>query len=203
MRRREGAAGARGRLRVNGYIEHINPHVMSNICVPGRRSSGRHGEGVARHMQTQDFICQQLYGTCIMHFWVCICKQINWKWRDLEVLSPLLAHFFTMGSFIVLVCLFCFLSDAQCATAVLHVKEISDLYETNLDKRASATRAILWKGHLFPFEWTVMYGRLNHYPNYVSLHNQFVYRDEAYIVVSLTLCFRYKGEMQIRAHTWI
>lgn len=40
MSKREGKAGVRSRLRVNGYIEHINPHVMSNICVPGGRSSG-------------------------------------------------------------------------------------------------------------------------------------------------------------------
>lgn len=154
---------------------------MSNICVPGRRSSGWHGGGVARHMQTQDSISQQLYGTCIMHFCVCICKQINWNWRELEVFSSLLAYFFFFLWWIIY-SFYCFLSDAKCATAVLLVKDISDLYETNLDKQATATKAILWRGHLFPFELTVMYGRLNHYPNYVSLHNQFVYHDEAYIV---------------------
>lgn len=68
MRKREGKAGARGRLRVNGYIEHINLRVMSNICVPGGRSSGWNGEGVAHHMQTQDSIYQELPSSCVMCF---------------------------------------------------------------------------------------------------------------------------------------
>lgn len=61
MRKREAAAEARGGLRVNGCIEHINPHVMSNICVPGGRSSGRKkkGGGGAPHIRTQDSISQR------------------------------------------------------------------------------------------------------------------------------------------------
>lgn len=125
MRKREGKAGARGGLRVNGYIEHINPHVMSNICVPGGRSSGWNGEGVARHTQTQDSISQEL---CIVRFCVCMRKQINRNWSDVSKHS----YFFYDVSFIVFIV---FRLTPNCAAAALLTKEISDLNENNVDKQ--------------------------------------------------------------------
>lgn len=73
---------------------------------------------------------------------------------------------------------------SKCAAAVWLVKEISDLNETNLDKQTPKTKAVLWRGAFVSF-WTqaltVMCGRANRYPNYVSMRNQIVYLDEAYI----------------------
>lgn len=89
--------------------------------------------------------------------------------------------------------MYCFLSGAKCAAAVLRVKEISDEDETENNKSCS------YRGHSFSF-WTqaltVMCGRVKHYSNYVLLHNQCVYRDGAdeflsKLVLNVHQCCKY------------
>ena len=141
---------------------------MSNICVPGGRSTGWNAEGVARHMQTQGSVSQQLWH--MYNPFLCL-----WE-RSLPSFSHLFFFFFLRR---VVYCLYCFPSATKRAAAAVAYKKRFLI----LMRLIPMSKRWNWKnksrtlkgGHLSPFETralTVMCGRVNHYPNYVLLHNR-------------------------------